>query len=311
MGLPVSAVYKIDQPEARQVLMDCSCAFGVFDGVHCGHRFLIESACSRARELGIASVVLTFDIDPDERFHPDRLRKLLSNGDRIDMLARQGVDAVVVLPFTEQFAGLAPCDFLEAVFAGNVPESLHVGSDIRFGARAAGTVETLRSWGARSGMHVCSCDLLQVEGGPVTATRIRRLLEKGEVAEAARLLTRPYTLHDRVVAGRGEGRDMGFRTANLIVEPARRVLREGVYAAYALVDGLAYKAAVSVGVSPTFKGRTDAYCEVHILDFEGDIYGQDIQVQFVSWLRPLIDFASVDELIRTVMENIAWVRENL
>ena len=100
MGLPVSAVYKIDQPEARQVLMDCSCAFGVFDGVHCGHRFLIESACSRARELGIASVVLTFDIDPDERFHPDRLRKLLSNGDRIDMLAQQGVDAVVVLPFT-------------------------------------------------------------------------------------------------------------------------------------------------------------------------------------------------------------------
>ncbi|MGN0261817.1 MAG: riboflavin biosynthesis protein RibF [Eggerthellaceae bacterium] len=307
----MSAVYKIDEVEARKVLAGCSCAFGVFDGVHCGHRYLIESACGRAHEFGIASVVLTFDIDPDERFHPERLRKLLSNEDRIEMLAQLGVDAVVVLPFTEQFAGLAPCDFLEAVFAGNVPESLHVGSDIRFGVRAAGTVDTLCSWGISNGMQVCACDLLQVEGGPVTATRIRKLLEQGDVADAARLLTRPYTLHERVVAGRGEGRDMGFRTANLLVEPSRRVLREGVYAAYALVNDVAYKAAVSVGASPTFKGRTDAYCEVHILDFEGDIYGQDIQVQFMEWLRPLVDFASVDELIQTVMQNIAWVRENL
>lgn len=308
----MSAVYKIDRAEARQVLAGCSCAFGVFDGVHCGHRFLIDSACERARECGIASVVLTFDIDPDERFHPERLRKLLSNGDRIALLAQQqGVDAVVVLPFTEDFARLSPCGFLEAVFAGNVPESLHVGSDIRFGARAAGTVETLCSWGALNGMRVCACDLLHVEGGPVTATRIRKLLEQGKVADAARLLTRPYTLHERVVAGRGEGRDLGFRTANLMVEPARRVLREGVYAAYALVDGFAYKAAVSVGVSPTFKGRTDAYCEVHILDFEGDIYGQDIQVQFMEWLRPLIDFETIDELIQTVKRNIAWVRDNL
>lgn len=307
----MSAVYKLEDPSSRRALAGCSCAFGVFDGVHCGHRFLIDSACEYARKADVPSVALTFDIDPDERFHPDRLKKLSSNEDRIGMLAQSGVDAVVVLPFSMDFSAMAPEEFLDSVFSGNVPRCMHVGSDIRFGARAVGDVQTLRTWGSRSGMEVRACELLQVEGGPVTATRIRKLLEQGKIREANALLERPYFLHDRVVAGRGEGRDMGFRTANLLVEPALRVLREGVYGAYAVVDGKRYKAAVSVGVSPTFADLTEAYCEVHILDFEKDIYGQDIEVQFIEWLRPLMDFESVDELIETVMGNIAWVRDNL
>lgn len=311
MGLRVSAVFKFDQPEARQVLACSSCAFGVFDGVHAGHRFLIESACADAGEHGLRSVALTFDIDPDERFHPERLKKLLSNQDRIAMLADSGVDAVIVLPFTDGFAANSPEAFLQAVFGGNVPASLHVGSDLRFGSKAAGDVPFLREWGSANGMRVCAYDLFQMDGQPVTSTRIRHLLAEGAVDQASELLTYPYTLHDRVVAGRGEGRDMGFKTANLIVEPMRRILREGVYGAYAIVDGVRYKAAVSVGVSPTFKDQTEAYSEVHILDFEEDIYGQDIKVEFVAWLRPMITFDSVDELIATVMGNIAWVRDNL
>ena len=169
----------------------------------------------------------------------------------------------------------------------------------------------LEAWAKNSGTSICAHDLVSVDGKPITATRIRLLLADGKVREAADLLTYPYTLHDRVLPGRGEGRDMGFRTANLVVEPMRRVLSEGVYAAYALVDGVRYRAAVSVGVSPTFKGETDSYCEVHILDFEGDIYNQDIYVEFVEWLRPMMEFAHVDELISTVMGNIQWVRDNL
>ena len=169
----------------------------------------------------------------------------------------------------------------------------------------------LSEWGRDNGMAVHACDLYEFKGAPVTATRIRLDLGRGDVEEAALLLGYPYTLRDTVVAGRGEGRDMGFRTANLVVEPARRVLREGVYAGYALVDGVRYKAAISVGVSPTFSGQTDAYSEVHILDFEGDIYDEPISVQFVAWLRPMIEFGTVDELIETVMGNIAWVRDNL
>lgn len=307
----MSVVFKLNQPEARQVLARSACAFGVFDGVHAGHRFLIESACADAREHGLASVVLTFDSDPDERFHPDRLKKLLTNQDRISMLAQTGVDAVVVLPFTSELASLSPQEFLQGVLAGNVPASLHVGSDIRFGSKVAGDVECLRQWGKLNDMRVCAYDLLKLNGEPVTSTRIRLLLSQGKVEDAQALLSYPYTLHDRVVAGRGEGRDMGFRTANLVVDPMRRILCEGVYAAYAIVGGKRYKAAVSVGVSPTFKDQTDAYSEVHILDFEEDIYGQDIEVQFVAWLRPMMAFDSVEELIATVMGNIAWVRDNL
>lgn len=305
-------VYRIDDDSFdRSLLAGSSCAFGVFDGVHRGHRFLLNAACETARESGGTSIALTFDIDPDERFHADRLKKLLSNADRIEMLSRTGVDAVVILPFTPEFSAESPEEFLDKTFGGCTPAYLHVGSDFRFGKRAAGNVEVMKRWAEAAGTVVCAHDLVSADGAPVTATRIRALLGEGKVREAADLLTYPYTLHDRVRAGRGEGADMGFRTANLVVEPMRRTLAEGVYGGYAIVEGKKYRAAVSVGVSPTFKDETDAYSEVHILDFDDDIYDQDIYVQFVEWLRPMIQFDSVDELISTVMGNIQWVRDNL
>lgn len=307
----MAQIFKVDSDFDFNLLEGSSCAFGVFDGVHVGHRYLIDQAIATAHESGGVSIALTFDIDPDERFHPERLKKLLSNDDRISMIAAMGVDIVAVLPFTKKFSSKDPNDFLDSVFGGTVPSYLHVGSGFRFGSKASGTIEQLQDWSRTSGCSVCEHDLVFVDGAPVTATRIRLLLAEGNVREAARLLTYPYTLHDRVVAGRGEGRNMGFRTANLMVDPMLRVLSEGVYAAYALVDGRKYRAAVSVGVSPTFKGVTDSYSEVHILDFEGDIYDDEIRVQFVEWLRPMIEFSSVDELVATVMGNIEWVRANL
>ncbi len=301
----------IEDGSKRDLFLGSSCAFGVFDGVHIGHRFLIDQARRTAKESGGRSIALTFDIDPDELFHAERLKKLLSNEDRMQMLADTGVDVVAILPFTPKFAGESPEEFLASTFGDFPPAYLHVGSDLRFGKRASGTVEDLMQWAKGCGARICAHDLVSSDGAPITSTRIRLLLADGKVREAAELLTYPYTLHDRVVSGRGEGRDMGFRTANLVVEPMRRVLGEGVFGAYAIVDGLRYRAAVSVGVSPTFKGETDSYIEVHILDFEGDIYNQDIYVQFVEWLRPMMEFPTVDELISTVMSNIQWVRENL
>ena len=307
----MAEVFRIEDPRDRDVFAGSSCAFGVFDGVHSGHRFLLGEACKTAAQCGGRSIALTFDIDPDERFHAQRLKKLLSNEDRIAMLAESGVDAVVILPFTPEFSSRSPEEFLSNTFGEFAPAYLHVGSDFRFGKKAAGTVAELRAWAQRSGTHICAHDLVSADGAPITATRIRLLLADGKVREAAELLTYPYTLHDRVVAGRGEGRDMGFRTANLVIDPMRRVLGEGVYGGYAIVDGVRYRAAVSVGVSPTFAGETDSYSEVHILDFEGDIYDQDIYVEFVEWLRPMMEFPTVEELIATVMSNIQWVRDNL
>ena len=286
------------------------CAFGVFDGVHRGHRFLIDCARDEAKRRGARFVILTFDVDPDERLHPDRLKKLMPNDSRIACLA-QLCDIVAVLPFTPEFSCLQPCAFLDATFGSSAPATIHVGEDQRFGARASGSVEDMARWGEAHRMAVEAHPLYKVDGAPVTATRIRMLLEAGDIHEANRLLGRNYELRGTVLAGRGEGADMGFRTANLIVPDLLRVLGDGVYAAYAHVGGKRYKAAVNVGVAATFADRATATCEAHLLDFEGDLYGSDVVLEFTDWLRPMRKFDDVNELIATVMGNIQWVRDNL
>lgn len=288
----------------------CVC-FGVFDGVHLGHRYVIDQARDEARAKARPCVVLTFDIDPDEMFHADRLKKLMSNERRLKTLAALDVDAVVVFPFTREFASQEPHAFLDSAFAGRVPCSIHVGEDFRFGSRAAGDLGVLSAWGSAHGMDVHGHQLLLENGEPVTSTRIRLLLGEGNVAQAAHYLDGLYTIDAAVQQGRGEGADFGFKTANLHVPDMLRALSDGVYAAYATVDGVRYKAAVSNGVAPTFADTAKANVEVHILDFDGDLYGKTIEVSFVEWLRPMMTFPSVDELISTVMGNIDWVRNNL
>lgn len=306
----MAAVYKVGIDAPGDLFARSSCAFGVFDGVHRGHRYLLDCARDEASRSGGRFIVLTFDIDPDERFHPQRLKKLMSNEARIGCLSELA-DVVAILPFTDELSGSTPDAFLDATFGASVPSAIHVGCDLRFGVRATGTVSDMRQWGDSRGMLVRSHELFEMEGAPITATRIRKLLEKGAIEDANRLLGRRYSLKGIVLAGRGEGADMGFRTANLVVEDMLRVLGDGVYAAYALVDGVRYKAAVNVGVAATFADRATATCEAHLLDFSGDLYGKQVELEFAHWLRPMRKFEDLDELIATVMGNIQWVRDNL
>ena len=304
------ALYTADEQFDRSIFKGASCALGVFDGLHVGHRYLINCAIDSARPDGRA-VAITFDVDPDEVFRPDTLKKLSRNADRITALAASGVDDVVVMPFTSALYTLSPEAFLETAFPQGVPAHLHVGEDFRFGAKAAGTVETLMKWGVETGCSVHPHQLVSADGEPITATRIRKLLLACDLDGANRLLGHPYTLCETVRPGRGAGANLGFATANLQVKPHDRVLGEGVYGAYATVDGQRFKAAVSVGVAPTFEADATANMEVHILDFEGDLVNRTIAVEFVSYLRPMIKFDSTDELIATVMANIQWARDNL
>lgn len=304
------ALYRADESLDWGIFAGASCAFGVFDGLHVGHRFLLDQAISTRPNDGRA-IALTFDIDPDEVFHPDRLKKLMRNADRLAALDASGVDAVIVIPFNERFYTKAPEVFLDTTFPQGVPAHMHVGEDFRFGARAAGTVETLQRWGSRVGCEVHPHHLVSADGLPITATRIRLLLLECKLDEANRLLGHPYALSETVQRGRGDGADMGFATANLVVKPHDCVLGEGVYAAYATVDGMRYKAAVSVGVSPTFEASSTANMEAHILDFSGDLVGREIKIEFIKHLRPMIKFETAEELIATVTSNIQWVRDNL
>lgn len=287
------------------------CSFGVFDGVHRGHRFIIERALDEARRTGSPCLVLTFDRDPDELFARDRLKKIMSNEHRLRTLADLPVDGVVAIPFSLEFASQLPRAFLDSTFGDCPPRSLHVGEDFRFGRKAAGDIKVLADWGSENGVDVRGHELHTHENQPITSTRIRALLAAGKVEAANELLCAPYCVEALVQRGRGEGRDFGFRTANLCVDDLHRCLGDGVYAAYAHVEGKRYKAAVSNGVSPTFSDESQANVEAHILDFEGDLYGKEIALEFISWLRPMMTFPSVDELIRTVMGNIEWVRANL
>ncbi|MDD5806215.1 MAG: riboflavin biosynthesis protein RibF [Eggerthellales bacterium] len=303
-------VFDKDRALEMGLMSGASVAFGVFDGVHLGHRFLIDQAISTAHETGGRSVALTFDIDPDERFHADRLKKLMTNQERFEALSQTGVDAVVVLPFTPEFSSQGPRDFLESTFGGCVPAYLHVGSNFRFGRRASGNVDDLAYWGKDCGVEVMAHDLKSADGGPISATRIRCLLQEAHITQANDLLGRPYSFSAQVVAGRGEGADMGFATANLMLEDMRRVIPDGVYGSYVYVDGIRYKCAMSMGVAPSFENAS-AICEAHILDFHDDIYGATIRVEPVHFINHLIKFESLDVLIPTVQGYIAWARENL
>lgn len=307
----MAQVYNVDSTFDYSLFENSSCAFGVFDGVHTGHQYLLQCAKDTAMECGGLSIALTFNIDPDELFHAERLKKLMSNERRIETLSQSGVDAVVVLNFNYDFAALSPQEFLDKTFKGHAPSHLHIGLDFKFGAKASGTVADLGEWGAINNTHIDAHNLKSADAKPITATRIRKLLAKHELDEAKRLLGRPFSIHEKVHAGRGEGADLGFQTANLIMPSNRQVLAEGVYAAFAIVEGKRYKAAVSVGVSPVFAERSTATCEVHILDFSSNIYDEIIEVEFVEFLRPMIKFESTEELVRTVMSNIEYVRNNI
>lgn len=299
-----------EQPALGEVVI----AIGVFDGMHLGHRALFAMARQEASVLGVSTAAVTFDRDPDEIFRRagDPLDKLLSNADRLRMISEQVDGAVLSLPATQQVFGLEPDAFLSHLAQVMTPRAVFTGADFRFGRRASGTVADIERWAAGHACTCVPCELIEEKAAPVTATRIRQLLCQGDVSEARDLLAgRAHSVTGRVVHGRGEGEDFGFATANLDLAQNETMLPlEGVYAAYAFVDGQSYAAAVNVGVAKSFEGAT-AQLEAHLLDFEGDLYGKDVRIEFVQWLREPRVFASTDELIETVMGNIDWVRKHL
>lgn len=307
----MAQTFDFNEAASAGTLNGTACAIGVFDGVHLGHRLLIDETVESATQSGTTSTIITFDIDPDELFAKDALRKLQSNEERLSMLASLPVDYVAVLPFTREFASLPPQEFLDRVLGAAKPSGVFVGSDFRFGSKASGDVGMLSEWGRENHVRVSVVGLFEIDGVPAKSTNIRRLLGEGEVGQARKLLGRDYSFSGVVCEGRGEGAGMGFATANLDVPEDRMILVDGVYGGYCLVDGERFKAAISAGVSPTFASKSKSNLEVHLLGFEGDLYGRRLEVEFVKRLRPLIEFDSIDELTRTVKENIAWIESNL
>jgi len=283
-------------------------ALGVFDGVHLGHQALVSDAARRAAELGVLSCVMTFDRDPDQVLTPDAAGpQLLTLEDKLAAIEALGVDAIVVVPFCRHVAEMAPDRFVSDVLADALdPIEVLVGRDFRFGRSASGTVTTLEHYGRSHGFAVVAHDLVAVDGEPVTSTRIRRLVAAGDVATANRLLGRAHRVHGTVVHGRAAGRDLGTPTANVTPVVFAALPADGVYSGAVVVEGARYVAGISVGNPPTFPEARD-YLEAHLVDFDGDLYGKQVAIEFVTRLRDQRAFESAQKLAEAIRQDIGNV----
>lgn len=290
--------------------LPCVIAIGAFDGVHRGHADLLRHAIDDARERGVAAVAVTFDPDPDEVVSTHPAPKLTSMDGRLRALTSIGV-RVVVVPFTRQLAALDHVAFFEGVLAPYLDiRAIHVGSDFRLGARGASTVPIIADWGAQKGIAVTGHDLILDGDAPITATRIRSLIARGDVDSARRLLGRRPMLRGQVGPGRGQGTGMGFPTANVEVPGYAQMPADGVYAGFAEVDGAVWPAAINAGVPPMFADSVkSARLEANLIGFSGDLYDKKVAIAFDRLLRPSHSFESVDALIEAVNRDIETVRE--
>lgn len=276
---------------------------GVLDGVHRGHRTLLE----RLTTDGLVPTVMTFEPHPVEVLSPGVPPRLITTIDeRIELLDSVGVSVVAVLDLAE-IRDLAPEEFVSEVLVGRLgAKRIVAGVDFQFGKNRTGSIAMLSSQADELGFVVDVVDLV-VSNGTVSSSRIRGLIESQRVAEAAELLGTRYRLTSRVVAGDKRGRAIGFPTANL-VPPQRKVIPgDGVYAAYARVGGKVHRAAVNVGVRPTFGGG-DRLIEAYLIDFDGDLYGEQLTVEFVENLRDELRFESTDELVARMDHDIVETR---
>lgn len=285
---------------------------GVFDGVHRGHQEIIGYTVKRARDLGIESVVVTFDPHPAEVVRPGSHPAVLTSPTRkAELIEELGADVLCVIPFTPDFSRLPAEEFAHDVLV----EHLHaavvvVGDNFRFGYRAQGDVELLTRLGRTFGYAVQGAPLVSVDDVVFSSTYIRACVAAGDVRAAAAALGRPHRIEGVVVRGDQRGRQLGFPTANLLCESRAAIPADGVYAAWLVRRGRREMAAVSIGTNPTFSGR-ERRVEAFVLDFDEDLYGERVGLDFVAHLRETRRYDAVEPLIAQIAQDVADTRDIL
>jgi riboflavin kinase/FMN adenylyltransferase len=284
---------------------------GTFDGVHLGHQHLVQTVARQARERKAVAVVLTFQPRPIEILKPEIPSSYLCSLEtRIRLLRQAGADVVVPVTFTRELSLMSAFDFANVLVRYASMCMLVGGPDLAIGHGRQGTPEVLREIGSRLHFEVMVVPVHNIDGEPVRSSAVRRAITDGEVRRAAKLLGRNYALDGVVVHGDGRGRTIGVPTANVAVEDRLTLPGDGIYAVYFHFGGQRWPAAASIGVRPTFNG-TGRSLEVHLLDFDGDLYGRRCEVEFVERLRPEERFESVEDLVRQIQQDIQLTREIL
>ena len=284
---------------------------GNFDGVHRGHQMLIQDAVARARELGVAAVALTFEPHPERVLRPESgLRLLATSGQRAQLLARCGIDALVELAFDRRFAATSAEELArEFLHRRLAPREVRLGSNFRFGARRMGDVALLERMGAQLSFAVVGVEPLLDGGEPISSTRVRREVAHGRVEEAAALLGRVVLVDGRVYSGERMGRRLGFPTINVGVDN-ELIPAHGVYVTGLHIPsfGKVFQSVTNIGVRPTIYENYHVTVESHVLDFIADVYREEVRVFFYRRLRDERVFPSSVELVTQILEDVESAR---
>lgn len=294
-------------------LKPSSVAFGNFDGVHIGHQQVVRRAVQIAKEQGIRAGVMTFSPHPLEVLgkveHPSYLSPL---DDKMSLLQELEVDFVFVVEFTAEFARLSAEEFIKKYIVDLHIKHVVTGFDFSFGYRGSGTVELLKQWGMEQ--QAFSTDVLpsvDQDEQKVSSSRIRSLLQEGRVEAIYPLLQRFYQVKGKVIHGEKRGRLLGFPTANLQLEAPYVLPKLGVYAVYTTIQGKRWPGVCNIGKKPTFHDHNRVSFEVHILDYEGDLYDQSLRLEFVSFLRAEKKFNSLEELVEQIGSDVEKAKQIL
>jgi len=280
-------------------------AIGVFDGLHLGHQAVLAQLVELARQFDATPTVVTFDPSPASVLAPDRApRQLATIDQRLEGLDALGVRQVRVLTFSQELASESARDFIERVLVQDLhARCVLVGEDFHFGHNREGTLSLLREVGAVSGFDVVAAPT-HGEGARWSSSAVRRALESGDLAEARRVLGRPFVLHGVVEHGDNRGEALGFPTANVRVAKEQALPAEGVYAGATFLEGVWWAAAISIGTRPQFYEDGALLVEVHVVGFAGQLYGLTLDVVFLARLRDQTTFDSVDELIAQIGQDV-------
>ncbi|SFL14135.1 bifunctional riboflavin kinase/FAD synthetase [Halanaerobium salsuginis] len=287
-------------------------AIGAFDGLHQGHQLIIKKAVKKAEKAGCPAGVLSFYPHPQQVI-PGKTPPpaVISRQQKIDLLAKMGVDYYFEQQFTPEFAGLKSEIFVEKILVKKLKvKKVIVGDDFRFGSKNEGNVEILQQLAELNGFETEILAQLQSSDERISSTRIRRLLKKGKLESASKLLGRPYQICGQVIHGKKRGRKLGFPTANLKTETNYTLPPRGVYAVKVYHEDQQYLGAANLGYNPTFKNKEISF-EIYLLDFEGDLYGERLCVDFFAYIRGEKTFNNVTELSQQMKKDVLYTRKVL
>jgi riboflavin kinase / FMN adenylyltransferase len=298
-------------PELSRLPGPIFLAIGVFDGVHLGHQAVISTSAAHARAANGTPVVVTFDPHPEKILRPDKAPHLLTaTPHKITLIRDLGVGHLLIIPFDKQFAATEPEDFAEQLVKHSKSlREICVGHEWSFGKNRRGNLELLKKLGAQFDFNVVGIPEVKVNGELVSSTMIRHAVEAGDLRKAAEMLGREYTILGTVVPGADLGKKIGFPTANLSAHN-EQFPPNGVYFAEARFGGVAYPGVVNLGYRPTVSSsKTARVLEIHLLDFDRDIYGEDLEVRFIRYLRPEKKFENINALVHQIERDVQCARE--